>query len=141
MTPAEAFGALRVTLPDVVEGVIHDGIGMPETQVQAHAIAAKLRAAPTLDEAVKLDTQLSDLADTDPPFRQALLDRTAPVRDKAEAESPAGQVRETLHEVQNAVHTGASLAKDLGVILLVGLGLFALVEVGKVGRTLKGGLT
>lgn len=141
MTPEEIFGVLRVTLPDVVDGVIHDGIGLPETHLQAHALADKLRASKTLDEAIGLDEQLDQLVATDPPFRDAIVARTQPLRDKADAESPMGQARQTVRDVQSAAKTGASVLKDVGVLLLVGAGIYALAEAGKIGRTVKGAIT
>lgn len=140
MTPEEAFGRLRVTLPDVVDGVIRDGIGQPETGLQAHALADQLRAAKTLDEAVALDEQLDKLAATDPPFRDALLARTQGLRDKSEAESPLGQVRQAAADVQDAAKTGATVLKDVGFLLLLGVGVLALAEARNVGRTVKGAL-
>ena len=139
MTPEQAFGILRSTFPDIVDGVIHDGIGLPATHHEAHDLVEQMRHASTLEQAMALDEKLSDLADTDPPFRDAILARTQGLRDKADAESPAGQVKQAMRNVESAAKAGASLAKDVGTVALVGLGLWVLAEAGSFTRTLRRG--
>jgi hypothetical protein len=139
VTDVEAFGLLRTTLPDVVDDVIAKGIGQEHTRTAAADLAAKLRKAPDLDAAMILDEQLEQLTLTDPPFHEAVLHGTQPIRDKAEAESPTGQVRQAAKDFAAATSAGASVAKDIGTIALVGLGLWALAQGAKLTSTLKRG--
>lgn len=115
MTPAEAFGHLRETLPAAIDRVVAEGVGREQTRNQIAPYAGKLRAADTLDHAVALDEQLGDIVATDPPVRDRLMALTADVRQQAEAETIPGQVRQAAKDVKDAAKTALTVVEAAAV--------------------------
>jgi hypothetical protein len=115
MTPAEALYHLRTTVPDAIDQTIAEGLGSDATRGQLKDLSGKMRAATDIDAATALDEQVATVAQRDPPVYARIMALTKDVREQAEAETFAGQMKQGADAVEKAAETGLKFVEALAL--------------------------